>query len=227
MTTNVNTQNRARFHKNGYHNLASVLSDAFDQAAFGKGHERHANGDTFDKQVIMDMASRFGIGAVLGQAFKKSEESQRLPYDKARAELLGSIVYLAAAVIHLDKQEKQAGAEPFHVGSAGLAGQATNAARPPVSSFAEAQRPFAAQGAGAIMGGFGDANIGRKTCLRPAAAWPFGERDTKRAAEQRLGKPVAEPRSGKLADILSKQREMDEFIKMLQQAGFSVQVIPF
>lgn len=91
------------FNAPGYEKLAAVLSRAFDQAARGKGKDRHAQADEpFDKQVMADMAKRFGVGALLGQAFKKSEESQRLPHDRAVAELLGAINYLAGAVIAME-----------------------------------------------------------------------------------------------------------------------------
>lgn len=86
----------------GYESLAAVLQRAFNQAAHGKGKERHAQGEPFNQQVMQDMARRFGVGALLGQAFKKSEESQRLPHDRAVNELLGAIVYLAGAVIAMD-----------------------------------------------------------------------------------------------------------------------------
>jgi hypothetical protein len=95
----------------GYEKLANVLDRAYAQAAFGKGHERHANGEPFDKQVIQDMARRFGggsAGPLLAQAFKKSEESQRLEKPRAVAELLGAIVYLAAAIIFLESQPDDA-----------------------------------------------------------------------------------------------------------------------
>lgn len=87
----------------GYEKLAAVLQLAYDQAARGKGKERHANGEPFHEQVMQTGAQRFGVGALLFQAFKKSEESQRLPHDRAVAELLGSIVYLAGAVIALEQ----------------------------------------------------------------------------------------------------------------------------
>ena len=83
----------------GYERLAAVLERAFDQAARGKGKERHANGEPFHQQVMQDGARRFGVGALLFQAFKKSEESQRLPLERGVNELLGAIVYLAGAVI--------------------------------------------------------------------------------------------------------------------------------
>lgn len=88
----------------GYETLAAVLQRAYDQAAKGKGKERHANGEPFDEQVMQDGAKRFGVGGLLFQAYKKSEESQRLPQDRAIVELLGAINYLAGAVIALEKK---------------------------------------------------------------------------------------------------------------------------
>lgn len=90
-------------NERGYESLADVLQRAYDQAAKGKGKERHARGEPFDEQVMQQGAQRFGVGSLLFQAFKKSEESQRLPQDRAINELLGSIVYLAGAVIALEK----------------------------------------------------------------------------------------------------------------------------
>jgi hypothetical protein len=87
----------------GYEKLANVLQRAYNQAAVGKGVERHATvGEPFDKQVMQIGAAKFGVGALLFQAFKKSEESQRLEHDRAVNELLGAIVYLAGAVIAMD-----------------------------------------------------------------------------------------------------------------------------
>lgn len=89
----------------GYETLANVLQMAYNQAAVGKGVERHAAvGEPFDKQVMQIGATKFGVGALLFQAFKKSEESQRLEHDRAVNELLGAIVYLAGAVIALEKK---------------------------------------------------------------------------------------------------------------------------
>lgn len=90
-----------------YGSLARVLQRAFDQAASGKGKERHAKeGERFEDQVIMEGARRFGTGALLFQAYKKAEESQRLPTDRAINELLGAIVYLAAAVVHREESHE-------------------------------------------------------------------------------------------------------------------------
>ena len=88
----------------GYEALAYVLTKAYNQAARGKGKDRHASGEPFTEQVIMLGARKFGTGSLLFQAFKKSEESQRLPTERAVAELLGAIVYLSAALIDLERQ---------------------------------------------------------------------------------------------------------------------------
>ena len=89
----------------GYEKLADVLQRAFDQAAKGKGLERHASGEPFHEQVMQVGARKFGVGSLLFQAFKKSEESQRLPLDRGVAELLGAINYLAGAVIAREAAE--------------------------------------------------------------------------------------------------------------------------
>ena len=94
----------------GYETLADVLQRAYNQAAVGKGVERHsAAGEPFHEQVMQIGAAKFGVGSLLFQAFKKSEESQRLPHDRAINELLGAINYLAGAVIALEiKKDTQA-----------------------------------------------------------------------------------------------------------------------
>lgn len=96
----------------GYTPLKRVLDAAYDQSARGKGAERHANSLPFDKQPIMTITSDVGIGFPLGQAAKKLTESigmrERGRPDSARLELLGAIVYLAAAIIQLEKEIKDA-----------------------------------------------------------------------------------------------------------------------
>lgn len=83
-----------------YDSLQEVLKQAFLQAAEGKGKERHAVGDTpFEKQPCCTIAREVGLGFPLGQAMKKIIESNRLPKERGIAELLGSIVYIAAAII--------------------------------------------------------------------------------------------------------------------------------
>lgn len=86
----------------GYESLALVLQRAFIQAALGKGKERHAKDLPFDQQPMQQLIGLYGVGFALGQAAKKAQESQRLPHDRAVAELLGAINYLAGAVIALD-----------------------------------------------------------------------------------------------------------------------------
>ena len=89
----------------GYESLAEVLDAALAQAQSGKGRERHAGeGEAFHEQQIVQLCEWMGStqGDVF-QAAKKAIESVRLPPERARAELLGAINYLAAAVIVLDR----------------------------------------------------------------------------------------------------------------------------
>lgn len=90
----------------GYEQLAKVLDDALAQAQAGKGKERHAGeGEAFHDQQIVQLCEWMGStqGDVF-QAAKKAIESTRLPTDRAIHELHGAIVYLAAAVIVLERR---------------------------------------------------------------------------------------------------------------------------
>ena len=93
----------------GYEPLFGVLMDALKQASGGKGKERHANGLPFLDQPIMTIADGHGMGFLTGQATKKLQESHKLlelrGKDAAVAEMLGAIVYTAAAILHLQSQE--------------------------------------------------------------------------------------------------------------------------
>jgi len=84
----------------GYDTLAVELQAAFDQSAYGKGKERHANAKPFDRQPIMELARMYGTGFTAGQAAKKAQEAlgmlKRGENNKAIHELHGAIVYLAA-----------------------------------------------------------------------------------------------------------------------------------
>lgn len=101
----------------GYEALADVLKRALDQAQHGKGRERH--GDTtssilgrpasFIEQPICRLAEVYGLGYQLGQSAKKAHEALHLPSDRAKAELLGAIVYLCAAHIHVEERERGGG----------------------------------------------------------------------------------------------------------------------
>ena len=106
----------------GYESLADVLAEALDQAARGKGRERHAQGATpFDRQPICEIARMVGPGFNVGQAMKKGQEALRLPPGRDVAELLGAINYLAGAVIVVRERQAAAAAgshagEHDHVG---------------------------------------------------------------------------------------------------------------
>jgi hypothetical protein len=88
----------------GYEALRDVLHRAYDQASHGKGKERHAGELPFHEQPMQQIGDLVGQGFMLGQAMKKMQESQRLPRDRAIAEMLGAINYLAGAIIFLEKQ---------------------------------------------------------------------------------------------------------------------------
>lgn len=89
-----------------YSALRAVLDRALEQAASGKGKERHARpGLRFEDQPIVTEGTTLGgIGFQVGQARKKLQEATRLPRDRAIAELLGAICYAAAAVVVLEKE---------------------------------------------------------------------------------------------------------------------------
>lgn len=86
----------------GYEDLADVLTRALEQAALGKGHERHDNGLPWADQPIFIVARAQGHGFLLGQAQKKVIEAGAMCRRSEKAcavrELLGAINYLAAAV---------------------------------------------------------------------------------------------------------------------------------
>lgn len=89
----------------GYEALAGVLRRAFEQASAGKGKERHSNGKPFTEQPMLSINRTLGsIDGMLYQAAKKSAEARGLPTtERAVAELLGAINYLAGAVILLEE----------------------------------------------------------------------------------------------------------------------------
>lgn len=92
--------------RNQYKELRDVLIQAELQAREGKGAERHSLGEDFKDQPICVLTRQLGMGFPLGQAVKKVLESQKLRQYPARskAELLGAINYIAAAVIVLEEQ---------------------------------------------------------------------------------------------------------------------------
>lgn len=95
----------------GYAPLAEVLREAYDQSARGKGKEWHANGKPFLMQPIVSIGRMVGPGYPLGQAMKKAQEAggmyARSNTPAAVAELLGVIVYTAAAIMLMKEQENR------------------------------------------------------------------------------------------------------------------------
>lgn len=80
--------------------LRKVLDAALSQASIGKGAQRHDNGEDFTKQPICQINRDLGTpDFCLGQAIKKAIECKGMDTKSAERELLGAIVYLAAAVI--------------------------------------------------------------------------------------------------------------------------------
>ena len=90
-----------------YDSLYKVLIAAYNQAANGKGKERHQLNDEehFEEQKICEIARRLSVDYNLGQAVKKIYESKRLADGRDIAELYGAINYIAAAIIV--KQEEK------------------------------------------------------------------------------------------------------------------------
>lgn len=87
-----------------YADLVDILLEAYQQAAHGKGKERHANARAFSDQPILSIGTMVGMGYPLGQAMKKLQESRTLlkldgGQHRAFAEILGAMVYAAAAAM--------------------------------------------------------------------------------------------------------------------------------
>lgn len=96
-----------------YASLRAVLKCAYDQAAHGKGRARHNERNiSFDRQPIMEIGRMCGLGYPTGQAQKKTQEAvsmfNRGEPDRAEAELLGAINYLAAAVMLIREMKSAA-----------------------------------------------------------------------------------------------------------------------
>lgn len=93
-----------------YAPLAAILQEAYDQAASGKGRERHANDRAFIDQPILEIGRMCGPGFDTGQSIKKQQEAMgmlsRGEDDAAIRELLGAINYAAAAVILIRERKR-------------------------------------------------------------------------------------------------------------------------
>jgi hypothetical protein len=90
-----------------YLRLIAVVDKAIEQAAVGKGAERHANGKRFEDQPMQVISELLGTpDGMLYQAIKKIQESTRMEYAPAVRELLGAINYIAGAIIYLENKNE-------------------------------------------------------------------------------------------------------------------------
>lgn len=94
----------------GYESLASILKEAYEQAAVGKGRERHGNGLPFDEQPMQTISQLLDSeNGMAFQAIKKMQEGIRLPTTDAKVrELLGTIVYTAGIILYLRRKDEGA-----------------------------------------------------------------------------------------------------------------------
>ena len=82
-----------------YQSLDNILHDAFNQASFGKGKERHAPEDTpFEEQLIC-LIERYGLSFCEGQAVKKIFEASQMGPERGEPDKLGAINYIAASIL--------------------------------------------------------------------------------------------------------------------------------
>lgn len=96
----------------GYEPLAGILQEAHDQAASGKGRERHARNRPFMDQPILEIGRMCGPGFNMGQSIKKQQEAMgmlaRGDHGAAIRELLGAINYAASAILLIREQNPAA-----------------------------------------------------------------------------------------------------------------------
>jgi hypothetical protein len=94
----------------GYGPLGRVLALAYEQAARGKGRERHARGKPFLQQPIMEIARMVGLPYQTGQLMKKAQEATAMAargeHAAAKAEILGIINYAAAAYLLIEENQQ-------------------------------------------------------------------------------------------------------------------------
>lgn len=92
---------RSKKDRDDYLPLLRTFLGALEQAAYGKGRERHANDLPFIEQPILTMAHMLDSDAGLAQkVIKKTVEARSLPTKQARInELRGTLVYAAAMVL--------------------------------------------------------------------------------------------------------------------------------
>ena len=93
--------------------LHRVLHDALDQAASGKGKDRHAMGEPFEEQLMCLLARQLGPQGPAFQVCKKVVEACRLPYPANVREVLGAINYAAGMVIEMERKENDGSGSPL------------------------------------------------------------------------------------------------------------------
>jgi hypothetical protein len=91
-----------------YDCMRRVYELAVEHASKGKGKERHETpGDDYTQQQAVVIGRWLGsIHFELGQAIKKAAEAARLPPERAKPEILGSMNYLNAAFLLLEEMTK-------------------------------------------------------------------------------------------------------------------------
>ena len=97
----------------GYEQLYRILKLAYDQAASGKGKERHSVGPVgfraWEDQPILANARQVGPGGPALQVMKKIQEAVTMAgngnFTGAKAETLGAVVYAAAMFKLLEEME--------------------------------------------------------------------------------------------------------------------------
>mgnify|MGYP005965246437 CR=1 FL=1 len=92
---------RSKKDRDDYLPLLRTFLGALEQAAYGKGRERHANDLPFVEQPILAVARMLNSDAGLAQqVIKKTNEARGLPTKHARIkELRGTLVYAAAMIL--------------------------------------------------------------------------------------------------------------------------------
>ncbi|MCL3317745.1 hypothetical protein L6P55_23670 [Klebsiella pneumoniae] len=104
---------RSEKDRDDYLPLLRTFLGALEQAAYGKGRERHANDLPFTEQPILTMARMLDNDAGLAQqVIKKTVEARSLPSKTARInELRGTLVYAAAMILFEERFSNKC--EPF------------------------------------------------------------------------------------------------------------------
>lgn len=93
--------------KQDYRSLADVLARAWEQAAVGKGAQRHGQALPFEDQPMQQISGLLNTDqGMLFQAIKKIQESCRMDKDAAIRERLGAINYIAGSIIFLESTDE-------------------------------------------------------------------------------------------------------------------------